>query len=253
VKAQYLPDRLTLLTPVLVTRAIRSAFETLEGVTPIPQCTAIHVAQSGGETWRWKSLHHYNLDNTKAGEQYEGLYTCFRCDEQLSPGVWKRFIPEGELVGAFGSPLKYAPLPVPEGHPQTRFRAYNNLEFAALAHMQLLKRKWPEAYTSARVGDVAGFVHGLKMRNFFTADEGPYLKLVSSLYREWLPLALQPERDTIPAPPDDEDELHCQGMACVAPDPDRALHSEAVVAYMLGQEGMWDAVNAEKRRNLAEE
>lgn len=250
--AKFLPDKLTVLTPREAILALRSAYETIEGVTPTPQCLAIHTAQAMLESGRFKSCHGYCFTNIKASTKYDGYFSCYKCNEQVKPGDWRWFIPQGELVGQFGTPLKGEPLPVPDGHPQTRFRAFTSAESGAIDHVSFEKRRYPEAYTSARAGDVAGFVHNLKARGFFTADEAPYLRGVSGLYREHLPLCVDLTKEIIaPAPLVSDDEI-CQAMACVAPDPERALHTEAVVAMMLGMEGMWDAVREERNRNLAE-
>lgn len=197
--AKYLPDRLTPLTPQVAMAALRSAFEAVDGVTPSPECLAIHTAQSALESGRWKSLHNYCFTNAKASATYEGFFQCYKCNEQLRDG-WHWYVPEGELVGAFGTPLKGPALPVPDGHPMTRFRAFPTIEAGALDHMQLVKRKWPEAWTAARFGNVVGFVHGLKMRGFFTANEAPYLAGVSSMMREFLPLAMAPQAHDPPPP-----------------------------------------------------
>lgn len=254
-KAKWLPAVLTPLKPEVAMRAIRGAWETLEGVTPSVATMALLMAQSALETWRWQTIYGNCFGNEKASAVHEGFYQCYRCNEQLSDG-WHWYIPEGELVGKFGTPLKGAPLPVPEGHPQTRFKAFQSAELGALEWLRLIKRRYPEAYQIAKDGGTAvGFVHALKLRRYFTANEGPYALGVTKLVREFTPIIVEPNRDTQPVPPDpDEDEqMLCTAMACVAPDPERALHNEATVAMMLGQEGMWDAVREERNRNLADE
>lgn len=248
--AHYLADKLTPLVPVQAIAALRSAFETVEGVTPSPECLSIHTAQSALECWRWKSLRNFNLANVKASATYQGHYQTYKCNEKID-NVWRFFIPEGELVGDFTTELKGAPLPVPEGHPQTRFRAFQNAEAGALDHMQLVKRKWPEAWTAARGGDRAGFVHGLKMRAFFTADEAPYFKAVNSLATEFLPLC-RSFTATVPEPAPGDHEMRCAALACVAPDPDRYLHTEAVIAAMNSMGGVWDAIREERNAALRE-
>lgn len=251
--AQYIPDKLTPLTATQAMAALRNAFMAVEGAEPSAECMAIHTAQSALEAGRWKSLHNFCFTNAKASATYVGLFQCYRCNEQLKDG-WHWYVPEGELVGGFGTGPKGKPLAVPDGHPQTRFRAFANINAGALDHMQLVKRKWPEAWTAARGGDVAGFVHGLKARNFFTADEAPYLKAVASLTREFLPLA-KALLAADSAPPHIEqvtEEEICQGLACVAPDPERYLHTEAVVAAMSSMEGVWDAIRNERNAAMRE-
>lgn len=247
-QAVYLQDKLTPLTAREAMLALRSAFETVEGVSPSPECLSIHTGQSALEANRWRALHNGCFTNAKASASYVGYYQCYKCNEKLD-GVWKYFIPEGELLGAFGTPLRGAPLPVPEGHPQTRFRAFPSIEAGAIDHMQLVKRKWPEAWTAARGGDVAGFVHGLKMRGFFTADEAPYRAGVSSLMREFSPLARDINAQHVEVVTDEE---LCHGLACVAPDPDRYLHTEAVLAVMASQDGVWDAIREERNAAMRE-
>lgn len=244
--AQYLADKLTPLTPQQALLALRCAFELVDGAKPSPECLALHTAQSALEAFRWRSLHNFCFTNAKASADYRGYFQCYRCNEKIG-GAWKYFVPEGELVGGFGSALLGAPLAVPDGHPQTRFRAFLTAEAGALDHMQLVKRKWPEAWTAARFGDAAAFVHGLKMRGFFTADEAPYFRGVAGLMREFLPLA----RDiTAQHVEDVPDETLCAGLACVAPDPDRALREEAVIAMLASRAGVDEWAREERDQAL---
>jgi hypothetical protein len=246
--ATYLLDKLTVLTAREAIVALRSAFIALEGVAPSPQCLSIHTGQAMLEGNRLKACHNYCFTNAKASAKYVGFFSCYKCNEKLD-GVWKHFLPEGELVGGFGTALKGAPLPVPDGHPQTRFRAFRSADEGALDHMALEKRKFPEAYTAARGGDVVGFVHGLKIRTFFTADEAPYLKGVSSLAREFLPLCIDISAPHVEVVTDDE---ICQGLACVAPDPERYLHTEAVLAVMASQAGIDEWISNERDAAMRE-
>lgn len=244
--ATFLPDKLTPATPRELIDALRIAFIELEGVPPTPQCLALHTAQAMLESGRLRSCHNNCITNAKASSTYQGYFSCYRCNEKLG-GRWVYFVPEGELVGGFGTPLKGPPLAVPDGHPQTRFRAFRTLADGALDHMVLEKRKFPEAYTAARAGDDVGFVHGLKIRTFFTADEAPYLKGVQGLQREFLPLCIDASADHVEQVSDEE---ICQGLACVAPDPDRYLHTEAVLAAMTSMDGVWDAIRNERNAAL---
>lgn len=70
--AKFLPDKLTLLTPREAVLALRSAFETLEGITPPPACLSLHTAQAMLEAARFKSCHNFCFTNAKAGAQYQG-------------------------------------------------------------------------------------------------------------------------------------------------------------------------------------
>ena len=228
-KAVLVDDLLTNLSLVDVLRGIRSAYNTLEGTDPSNQCLAILTAQSALESGRWRSCHRFNLGNVKAGQSYEGYYCQFRCNEIIKGKVeW------------FDPP-----------HSQTNFRAFMNLETGCLDQVAILKRRFSVAYAAAKSGDAPLFVHALKISGYFTANEAPYLKAVISLTNEYARTLVEPQRDTEPVPLPDEEV--CAALACVKPDESRYLHTEAVLAMMLGQGGMWDAVREERNRNLAED
>jgi hypothetical protein len=152
--------------------AFRSAYETVVGVTPSNDCIALLVAHSALETGRWKSIHCFNLGNEKASQEYAGLYCQFRCNEVINGKVqW------------FDPP-----------HPQCNFRAFQSLESGAIDHLRFLsqRERYAKAWLAAKSGDPAAFVHALKAGGYFTADEGPYLSAVKSLFEEYRRLAPQP-------------------------------------------------------------
>ena len=80
------PDKLTPLTRDEATRALLTAYKQLTGALPSTAVLALLVAQSAFETGHWKSLHHYNFGNAKAGLSYP-LITQFRCSEVDAQGV----------------------------------------------------------------------------------------------------------------------------------------------------------------------
>ncbi len=256
-RAKYRPDQLTPLTPQQAREAIRIAFIHLEGHAPTPDCLSLLMGQSALECWRWRSIHGNCFGNEKASDTWEGFYQCYKCNEKLADGRYHHYIPEGELVGGFGTPLKGPPLPVPEGHPQTRFKAFETPEEGALRWLELLKRRYPEAYNTAKQGGTAKlFAHCLKLRGYFTADEKPYADGVGSLAREYLPLCQAPDRDTMPVPPDPEedDRMICEGLRCVAPDPTRWLDAELRVMAQRALElsDPLEAARDERREQMKE-
>ena len=256
-RAAYLPAQLTKLTPAEALKAIRGAWETLEGVSPSHGTQSLLLAQSALESGRWLFCYLYNLGNEKAGLTYDGFFQCYRCNEQLPDG-WHWYVPEGELVGQFGTPLKGSPIPVPDGHPQTRFRAFAGPEQGALAWLQLLKRRFPTAYAIAKAGGTAeGFVQALKRDRYFTANEAPYARAVSSLAREYAALVKEPDRDTEAPPSPDDEQMLCEAMACVAEDPERSFPAELRVLAVQMAEQSWErleeARRAERDRNMASE
>lgn len=193
-KATLVPDALTTTSAPEVAAAIKSAWQTLEGVDPSQPTTAVLTAQSALETGRWASMHCWNFGNVKAGPLYEGSYCQFRCNEVLN-GVVQWFDPP---------------------NPQCNFRAFGSLEVGVLKWLQALKEHFPFAYEAAKTGMPLAFVHALKLGHYFTADEAPYANAVARLWKEYCAMLAAPERDTTPAPPDDEAELHAEALAAVA-------------------------------------
>lgn len=184
-KATLLDDRLTPLTAQEVIRAFREAYRTL-GALPAditPGTLAIFVAQSALETGRWKSLHWCNFGNIKAGVDYEGFYTLFRCNEVID-GKVKWFDPP---------------------HPQCRFRAYPDATAGARDYLQLLRtrKRFAPAWNAAHHGDASEFVEALKRGGYFTADLGPYRRAVLSLTNEFRQVIAEmgPETERPPAMP----------------------------------------------------
>ena len=229
-RATLIADKLTPCTALEFMRAVRSGLETLTGQTPTDAFVAILTAQCALESGRWRSMHRNNPGNIKASENYEYLYCQFRCNEVIHGKVeW------------FDPP-----------HPQTNFRAFYDLETGVLDYLRFLsgRARYARAWAAAAAGDPVAFVEALKAAGYFTADVGPYLRAVVSLFNEYLRQLREPSRDTEP-PTDDVSEA--QAIMVIAPDPDRLLHVAAVQAMALGQEGMWDALAEERKRNLAED
>lgn len=153
-------DKLTLMTAGDVLRAIRAALPEASN-----SAVAIFCAQSALETGRWRSMHCFNFGNMRPPAGWNGDYCQFRCNEQVKPGVWKWYDPPD---------------------PGSNFLAFDAAEAGIAYWLQRLKERWPEAYDGAMQGMPAQFVHGLKARNYFTADEAPYLKGVLGLTHEFL-------------------------------------------------------------------
>lgn len=228
-KATLVSDLLTPCTASEYIAAIRGGLETLMGVTPTREHIAVLTAQSALESGRWKSMHRNNPGNIKAGAEYEYLYCQYRCNEVI-----------GGKVVWFDPP-----------HPQCNFRAFLDLETGVLDYLRFLsgRARYALAWKAAIQGDPALFVQKLKSAGYFTADEAPYLRATVSLFNEYMRLQADTARDTEPPPNPDEPAA----VMVIAPDPERLLHTQAVQAMALGQEGMWDAVREERNRNLREE
>lgn len=209
--ATYVQPRLTPVTPEDASRAIRAALTEIAG--PVSNmAVAIMHAQQALETGHFKSCWNYGVGNIKAGEKYSGLYTCIKLNEVIGGRtIW--FSPLGELDGKDG-PVKGKTWPVPEGHPQTRMRAYNDLIAAERGKMGFLaEKRWRPSLDRALAGDAAGYVEVVRVAGYFTAPLLPYQRSVVSLTAKYLPVAEATEAQQ-PAPPVDDDDLQlCEDMA----------------------------------------
>lgn len=63
-------------------------------------------------------------------------------------------------------------------------RAFNTPEEGCEAYMLRMASAYEVAWGGARMGDPVTFVHGMKMRGYFTGSEVLYLRLMASLYNE---------------------------------------------------------------------
>jgi hypothetical protein len=193
-RAELLPDELTKVTAKDCARAFRSAFETVVGKTPSDACLALLVAQSALESGRWKSMHCWNFGNIKASPEYSGFYCQFRCNEVIDGRVqW------------FDPP-----------HPQCNFRAFRSAEGGAVDHIGFLanRRRYAEAWRIAQTGDPVAFVGALKRAGYFTADEAPYRRAVTSLFNEYLRMVVEMADE--PREPESDDALHREALAAMA-------------------------------------
>jgi hypothetical protein len=155
---------------------------------PTEEVHALTLAKTGLETGRYLAIWNDNWGNVKAGNDYAGNFTCITLNEVLKGKlVW--FAPEGQLSAApsKGGKLIGPPIAVPDGHPQTRMRAYANHFDGALSYILFVSGgRYKAAWAKLLEGDPAGYVHALKVAGYFTADEALYRKGVVSLYNESL-------------------------------------------------------------------
>lgn len=232
-KATLLPDAITQLTPSQVIRAFRSAYGTVCGKDPSRECLALLVAQSALETGRWRSIHRFNFGNVKASQDYTGYYVQFRCNEVIN-GKLQWFDPP---------------------HSQCNFRAFESDETGAIDHLRFLsqRKRYAHAWEVAQSGMPLAFVDALKRAGYFTADEQPYARAVASLWREYMALTDKVDHDTMPVPMDDG-EL-CQGLLCLAPDPERWVDEELRVLAQRALElsDPLEAARQERREQMREE
>jgi hypothetical protein len=213
-KAVYVDPILTPLTFDEAADRMQQGILVATGIAPTTKALALALAKTALETGRWQKMWNGNWGNIKAGENYEGMFTAFPCNEVLNgKTVW--FSPEGQLTGK-GGEIVGVTWAVPPAHPQCRFRAYANGFDGAQQYVDFVANgRYAEAWNRLLDGDVVGYVRQLKIRGYFTADEATYLRGVESLFREFHN-ALEERRDTDPSellPPDHGEETVPEGNA----------------------------------------
>lgn len=212
-RATYVPPVKTPATPEHVSRAYRTALTNLSG-TPTDRAVAVLHAHGALETWHFKSMYCNAPGNIKAGAEYEGLFTCFPILNEIIDGDTRWFCPEGELEGGPGTPVKGKVWPVPDGHPQSRFRAFESLSGGIEDKIKfLLQPRWLAALHAALEGNPTLYTQALKNRGYMTAPLGPYQRSVEQLTAKYLPVAKATAAAiAVPAIEPDSDEL-CRDMA----------------------------------------
>jgi len=68
-----------------------------------------------------------------------------------------------------------------ERRTTAEFAAYGSITENVADHLSLLKRRYPRAWEALQAGDENAYVSALKAGNYFTANEGRYLRGLQSL------------------------------------------------------------------------
>jgi hypothetical protein len=168
--------------------AMKGALRNEIGSAPTRECLALALAKSALETARWRSIWNWNYGNVKAGTTYVGQYCCFELNEVLDGKVvW--FGPKGRLSGKGGTVVAEA-CDDPPGHAQTRMRAYANRFDGAFSYVDFMVRgaggRFAGAFNFMKVGNAAGMCHEMKLKRYYTADEGQYTAGVVSIQKEFI-------------------------------------------------------------------
>ena len=193
-RAVYKPD---LLTPAEFDEArkiVHAGLKSLIGTDPELKVTALVLAKMTLESGRQgttllTSCHHGNVGNIKASREYEGMYTLYKCNEVRADGVVEWFVPEGKLDRKGGVVVsQHSALPPDgDGHAQCRFRAYAGVVDGIYEYLDFI---WREKYRDARdallTGNPLAYVHALKLKGYFTADETVYGRGVASIHAEFV-------------------------------------------------------------------
>lgn len=191
-QAVYTPAQKTPFSFEVAVDCMKWALKSQLGKDPNDDTLSLALAKTALETGRWNAIWNDNWGNVKAGESYTGMYTCILLNECLNRGgkivtVW--FAPEGELSAApsYGGKLIGSPIAVPEGHPQTRMRAFANEYDGVDQYVTFVNSgRYGRAWQALLTGNAVTYVHELKMAGYFTAPESDYVKGVAALQHEFL-------------------------------------------------------------------
>lgn len=182
-------------TPVSFAESVelhRWSLRCVLGRDPTDTELSLYMAKTGLETGRWTAIYNGNFGNKKMPPAEQGMFCCITLNEVLVRQgkrtlVW--FAPEGELSAApsKGGKLVAPPLPVPDGHPQTRMQAFANVYDGISRYADFVaKGRYARAWARLLAGDAVGYVHELKLAHYFTADEALYRRGVVALQNEFL-------------------------------------------------------------------
>jgi flagellum-specific peptidoglycan hydrolase FlgJ len=154
-------------TPISTVEFVESARRIIPNVfgSEFPnEAIALFWAQWALETGKGKHCYNYNLGNIKQFDRSKPLH--------MLDHVWEIINGEKKIF--------------PKGHPQTWFRAYENLDEGMYDYLSLLKYRYKSSIEGAKEGDPVKFVSMLKKYGYFTANEQEYLKAIKSLQSEFL-------------------------------------------------------------------
>lgn len=142
-------------------QAIIEAWKDMFGTVPFKEQVALVLAQNSLETGSRKSMWNYNIGNiTTNGKDSYDYFDDLKTDEQISPGVWKKM--------------------------NLKYRAYPTLKDGAKDYLKLLSGKhYSNAWEHIKNPDPAAFSKALKQSGYYTANEAPYTKTLSSLFGKY--------------------------------------------------------------------
>lgn len=191
--AAYAPPQVTPFTVEELDRVISHGLSTILGKRPSLETRAVALAKVRLESGNGRFAWNFNIGNVKCPADVSGNFTCITLNEvEKKPGDAKPRIywyqPDGELVGGKGSALKHAPLPVPDGHPQTRMRSLAGPTDGGIFYVDFIfsKPRYAKAGQALLAGNPELYSRELAAAGYYTAPVEQYTATVMSLYRESL-------------------------------------------------------------------
>lgn len=190
---QKLDAQKTVVTTQDMLTALGTAWANYFHNPPTKEQICILIAQWALETGWGKFMWNYNIGNAKSVNSDGRDYTFFTCNEILpiataqkmlaaSPGLVEIRSTTGTTANTYFHPE----------HPACRFRAFTTLALGAADYLDLLVNRFSDdnqeknAWHWVTVGDPSAFCHALKLKGYYTADEGQYTNIVLTVYKKLL-------------------------------------------------------------------
>jgi hypothetical protein len=142
--------------------AIKQAWVDLFGKEPFKEQVAMLMAQNSLETGNRKSMWNYNVGNiTTGGNSKYNFFDDLTTDEQIKPGKWEK------------RNLKY--------------RSYDSLKEGVKDYIRLISGgRYAKAWQSVVNPDPVAFSKALKQSGYYTANEAPYTKGLTALFKQYV-------------------------------------------------------------------
>ena len=146
-----MPTQPTRVTASDLYAALRRIWPTLiQEVAPTRTALVLMLAHSALETGFWHACWNWNLGNVKH-----------------TPADGRDFYAIRHYEVEHGQQVWYDP-------PDDPFTAFRDLDDGATYYLTALRGRWRAAWPSLVAGDAPGFVHALKLADYFTASEVSY-------------------------------------------------------------------------------
>lgn len=160
----------TPVTPLEACSYIFQAHVAVFGTEPEPPLLAMLVAQSAGETLRWKDMFCWDWGNISG---------------HGAGGKWMLLRGAGETVNGHNVPRGGTEADAFAVWPDALSGAKALVSFLGLASHPPTPNRYQAAWDAAKRGDVAGYVLGLHNGGYMTATVPAYTRLVQAQY-DWV-------------------------------------------------------------------
>jgi hypothetical protein len=181
--ATYVPAVVTPYSIDDLIGSLRDGFEIFIGSKPRDEVLAVLTAKVRLESGNGAHAYNNDIGNIKRAAGDLGNFTCITLNEVLGGRVvW--FSPEGQLAGGPGSALTGTPLPVPDGHPQTRMAALPNKVEAGRFYIAFVAgiARYAKAWQAALAGNPEAYARELGLAGYYTAPIEQYTKTTVALF-----------------------------------------------------------------------